>query len=167
MPPPLLSTLSQRARNAFPIIRGGVARGLSSNSIQTLLRGQGLGIRRTDLLSIIRAEKGIEVASSQLRFLNRNRTPDPRRLPDAIHKIRRAFSFEVRIKGFDFNTGSDVTQFVTVVLDDPLTRAEIENIGLSMVEEEAKRYGFSVTDVLLVRGLKAGVEGTVFTPDIT
>ena len=167
MPPPLLSTLSQRARTAFPIIRGGVARGLSANSIQSLLRGQDLGIRRTDLLAIIRAERGIELAAGGLRTMRRNRTPDPRQLPDASTKIRRAFSFEVRIKGFDLNTGADTTQFVTVVLDDPLTRAEIENLALSLIDAQAERYGFAVTEVLLVRGVKAGVEGTVFTPDIT
>lgn len=162
MPPPLLSTLSPRARTAFPIIRGGVARGLSANAIQSLLRGQGLGIRRTDLLSIIRAERGIEVASSQLRTLGHNRTPDPRRLPDALTKLRRAFSFEVKISGFDLSTGEDVTRFVTVTLADPLTRAQIESLGLSFIEEDMERYGLAVTDVLLVRGMKAGVEGTLF-----
>ena len=166
MPPPLLSTLSQRARTAFPIIRGGVARGLSANSIQSLLRAEGLGIRRTDLLSIIRAERGIEVAASRLRTMRRDRSPDPRRLPDALHKIRRAFSFDVKISGFDLETGADVTQFVNVALDDPLTRGEIENLALSLIDAQAQRYGFAVTDVIIERGLKAGVEGTVFTPDV-
>ncbi len=161
MPPPLLSTLPARARLAFPIIQGGVRRGLSANSIQSLLRSEGLGIRRQSLLDIIRAERGIETASSRLRAMRRDFTPDPRRLPDALTKLRRAFSFQVKIRGFDLSTGEDITRFVSVALDDPLTRAEIENIGLGFIEDDMERYGLAVTDVILDRGVKAGVEGTL------
>ena len=161
MPPPLLSTLPARARLAFPIIQGGVRRGLSANSIQNLLRSEGLGIRRQSLLDIIRAERGIEVASSQLRTMRRDFTPDPRRLPDALTKLRRPFSFQVKIRGFDLSTGEDITRFVNVSLDNPLTRAEIENIGLGFIEEDMERYGLAVTDVIIDRGVKAGVEGTL------
>lgn len=90
--------------------------------------------------------------------------PDPRRLPEALTKLRRALSFEVKISGFDIENGEDVTRFVTVSFDDPLTRAEIENVGLGFIEEDMQRYGFAVTDVLLVRGMKAGVEGTLLPP---
>lgn len=167
MPLPLLSTLNPRQRRAFPIIQGGVARGLSGNQIQSVLRSQDLGINNVVLQRIIRAERGINIAAGRLRTIGRNDVPDPRRLPDSITKIRRAFSFEVKISGFDLETGADVTQFVTVSLDDPLTRGEIENLALSLIDAQAERYGFAVTDVLLHEGLKAGVEGTVFTPAVS
>ena len=93
--------------------------------------------------------------------MRRDFTPDPRRLPDALTKLRRAFSFQVKISGFDLSTGEDITRFVSVALDDPLTRAEIESIGLGFIEEDMERYGLAVTDVLLDRGVKAGVEGTL------
>jgi len=162
VPPPLLSTLSGRAREAYPIIKGGVGRGLTANQIQTVLRSQGLGIRRQSLLDIVRGVRGIEVAGARLRTLRRNFTPDPRRLPDALTKIRRAFSFEVRISGIDLSTGEDIVRHVSVSLDDPLTRSQIENIGLGFIEEELERYGLAVTDVLLTSGVKAGEEGTLF-----
>ena len=161
MPPPLLSTLNARQRRAFPIIQGGVARGLTGNQIGRVLRLQGLGINNVALQRIIRAERGVEIAGARLRSIPRHLTPDPRRLPDALTKLRRAFSFQVKIRGFDLSTGEDITRFVTVSLDDPLTRAEIENIGLGFIEEDMERYGLAVTDVILDRGMKAGVEGTL------
>jgi len=161
VPPPLLSTLPARARLAYPIIQGGVRRGLSANSIQSLLRSEGLGIRRQSLLDIIRAERGVAATSAPLQSMRRDFTPDPRRLPDALTKLRRAFSFSVKISGFDLSTGEAITRFVSVALDDPLTRSEIENIGLGFIEEDMERYGLAVTDVLIERGMKAGVEGTL------
>ena len=161
MPPPILSTLSAGARRAYPIIQGGVRQGLSANAIQRVLQAEGLGIRRQTLLTIIRAERGIETASIQLRTMRRDFIPDPRRLPDALTKLRRPFSFQVRIRGFDLSTGETIDRFVSVSLDDPLTRAEIENLGLSFIEEDMERYGIAVTSVLLDRGVKAGVEGTL------
>lgn len=161
MPLPLLQTLSARARLAYPIVQGGVRRGLTANAIGGLLRDQGLGIRRQSLLDIIRAERGIETASSQLRTMRRDLTPDPRRLPDALTKLRRPFSFSVKIRGFDLSTGEDITRFVNVALDTPLTRAEIEEMGLAFIDADFQRYGTAVTDVILERGVKAGTEGTL------
>lgn len=161
MPLPLLATLSGRARLAYPIIQRGVREGLSSRAINTILQDTIGGLRRTSLLSIMRAERGVALAGSRLQALRRDFTPDPTRLPDSLTKLRRGFSFTVRIRGFDLGTGEDVTRFVTVALDDPLTRAEIENIGLGFIEEDLERYGVAVTEVLLQRGMKAGEEGTL------
>ena len=164
MPPPLLSTLNARQRRAYPIIQGGVARGLSANAIGRVLRLQDMGINNVVLQRIFRAETGVKLAGERLKNIPRHLPPDPRRLPDALTKIRRAFSFTVRIKGFDLTTGEDFLQHVSVALDDSLTRAEIENLGLSAVEKDRDRYGFAVTDILLVSGIKAGVLGTALTP---
>ncbi|KKL58633.1 hypothetical protein LCGC14_2223400, partial [marine sediment metagenome] len=62
---------------------GGVARGLSGNQIGRVLRLQGLGINNVALQRIVRAEKGVEIASARLRSMPRHLVPDPRRLPDA------------------------------------------------------------------------------------
>jgi len=164
VPPPLISTLNDRQRRAFPIIQGGVSRGLAGNEIQRVLRLQNLGINNVVLQRIIRAEKGVEIAGARLRSIPRHLTPDPRRLPDALTRIRRAFSFTVKVSGFDLTTGEDFTQFVAVALDDVMTRGEIENLALGLVERDRDRYGFAVTDVILQIGVKAGVEGTVLTP---
>ncbi len=162
MPPPLLSTLNARQRRAFPIIQGGVARGLTGNQIGRVLQLQGLGINNVVLQRIVRAEKGIAIAGARLRSMPRHLVPDPRRLPDALHKIRRAFSFTVEIRGFDLSTGEALEQSVTVTLDDVLTRGEIEELALGFIDAKMQHYGVAVTDVILERGVKAGVEGTFF-----
>ena len=161
MPPPLLTTLPGRARQAFPIIQRGVREGLSANSILTVLRSQNLGIRRQTLLDIVRSERGVIAAGSRLRSLNRNFFPDPRRLPDALTKIRRAFSFTVELRGFDLGTGESIDQSVNVSLDNVLTRNEIENRALNFIDADTERYGIAVTDVILQRGVKAGEQGTL------
>ena len=158
---PLIPRLPRRAGQAFPIIQRGVREGLSANAIQSLLRAADLGIRRQSLLDIVRGVRGIEAAGAQLRFLNRNFTPDPRRLPEALTKIRRAFSFNVRLRGIDIQTGEDFERFVNVALDRPLSRAAIEQLGFDFSQPEPDQYGFAVTDVLLVGGVKSGAPGTI------
>lgn len=164
MPPPLLTTLSARSRLAYPIIQRGVREGLSSRQIMGVLDRTVGQIRRQSLLDIMRAERGVAASGVSLRALRRNFHPDPRRLPDALTKTLRSFSFTVKISGFDLETGEDVIQYVNVALDDTMTRGEIENIGLGLIEEEAQRYGFAVTDVLIERGVKAGDPGTLLSP---
>lgn len=161
--PPLLAGVSARARLQFPIIQRAVREGLGTAQIQSLLQATALGgIRRTDLLSIVRGVRGIQTAGAQLRFLNRNTTPDPRRIPEALTKIRRAFSFTVRIRGVDVSTGESIERFVQVVLDNPVSRNTIEQLGFTFSQPEPDQYGFAVTEVLLTEGVKAGPLGTEF-----
>ena len=120
-----------------------------------------MGIRRQTLLDIIRAERGVIQSGNQLRNIRRGFVPDPRRLPEAITKIRRSFSFVVRITGTDVSTGASITQNVTVALDKPLTRSQIESIAVDFIGADFERYGLNIEEVLLVEGLKAGPEGTL------
>lgn len=161
MPPPLLSTLGARAREAFPIIQRGVREGLSANAILTVLRSQNLGIRRQTLLDIVRAEQGVISSGRQLRSLRRDLFPDPRRLPDALTKLRRPFSFTVRLRGFDLGTGESIDQNISVSLDNVLPRGEIESRAVNFIDADTERYGIAITDVLLLRGVKAGEQGTL------
>lgn len=158
---PFLSGVPPRARRAYPIIQGGARRGLSSREIQRLLQAADLGIRRQTLLDIIRREKGIEAAGAQLRFLRRDRIPDPRRIPEALTRTLRAFSFKVRLRGFLADTGEAIERFVNVALDRPRTRGEIENIAEGFLQIEADRYPFELTEVLLFEAVKGGRFGTL------
>ena len=164
MPPPLLETLNARQRRAFPIIQGGVARGLTGNQIMRVLRSQDMGINNVVLQRIIRAERGIEIVAARLRSMPRHLVPDPRRLPNATTKILRGFNFWVKISGFDMETGADFTQFVSVALDDVVSRGSIEEMGLAAIDADSERYGIAVTDVTLQRGVKAGELGTFLRP---
>lgn len=160
MPPPLLFTLGKRASAAFPIIQRGVREGISANSIQTILRASGMGIRRQTLLDIVRAERNIISAGKNLQNIRLGFVPDPRRLPEALTKISRSFNFVVRITGTDTSTGSTFIQNISVALDKPLTRSRLEAIAVDFIEAEKDRYGINIEEVLLIEGVKAGPLGT-------
>jgi hypothetical protein len=161
MPIPLLATLSATARAAYPIIKGGVARGLSANAIQGVLRAQSLGIRRQTLLDIIRAENNIERAQAALRYVGLNRIPNPNRLPQALTRLRRRYSFVVEIAGRAIETGESILQNVTVSLDTVLTRGEIERLAEEAVLSNMQTYGLEIDRATLTSGLQAGIAGTL------
>ena len=120
-----------------------------------------MGIRRQTLLDIIRAERGVISAGKDLRNIRLGFVPDPRRLPEALTKMRRSFSFTVRITGTDVSTGEALIQNISVALDKPLTRSQIESIAVDFIEADFERYGLDITEVLLVSGVKAGPDGTL------
>lgn len=161
MPPPFLSTLSARARRAYPIIVRGVREGLNSIQIGSVLAAGEGNIRRTSLLGIMRRVRNIETVGVQLRFLKRTAFPDPRRLPEALTKLRRAFSFTVRLRGIAIDTGQAIERFVTVSLDNPRSRDAMERIAEGFASEKRDPYGFDLEEVLLMTGVKAGAPGTL------
>ena len=158
---PFLATLAKRARQVYPLVVRGVREGLSANSILESLQASGLGIRRQTLLDMSRRIRGVADAGSQLRFMRRNFIPDPRRIPEALTKMRRAFAFRVRVRGVQLETGEDLERFVTVSVNDPISRADAEAIAASMIADEPEFYKLAVTDVLMVDAVKAGVQGTL------
>ena len=62
----VFGALTGGAREALPFIIGGVSQGLSANSIQSALQAGGIGIRRSNLLTLVNAYRGIfQVAQVQ------------------------------------------------------------------------------------------------------
>lgn len=156
---PFLAGLSLRARRASPIIRRGVREGVSSRQLTQILQKAGLGIRRQTLLDIMRLVEGEAAIAPVLSALGINRRPNPLRLPPAITKIRRAFSFTVRVSGLDTDTGGALEQFVTVTSDTLLTRGEIEALAEQAIERDLDRYKISLSASLLIGGVRAGAPG--------
>ncbi|KKM99174.1 hypothetical protein LCGC14_1150560 [marine sediment metagenome] len=126
-----------------------------------------MGLRRTTVQAIVRAARDVEAIGSRLQFLRPNFTPDPRRLPEALTKLRRAFSFRVRISGTDLSTGDPFERFVTVALDDVASREDIEQMATSFVFQDRERYGIDLDDVQLMSGSKVGPQGTLLPREIT
>lgn len=158
---PLLAGVSSRARRAYPIIQRAVREGVSANQTQFLLQRNGLGIRRQVLLDLRRAAQGIEAARPALRNLGRSRLPNPARLPEAVTKIRRAFSFQLEVSGQSLTTGERMTRFVTVATDTLLTRAALEDLAGRTVAGDTDAYEFDLDSVQLTGGLRAGAFGTI------
>lgn len=155
MPPPLSLQLSRRVRQLLPVIRGGVASGLSSRAINDAIRNStGSGIRRQVLLDIMREIRGIQQAGDRLKNVRLDRVPDPSRVRRALTPIRREFGSTVRISGLDLNTGQSLTRHVTVTHDAVLTRGEIEDIALGFLEDDKEEYPIVLTAVLLVEQVR-------------
>ena len=156
---PFLLKLSPRARRASPLIRRGVREGVSSRQMTRILQKAGLGIRRQTLLDIMRLMEGEAAIGPVLSALGINRLPNPMRLPPALTKIRRAFSFTVRVRGLDVESGISSERFVTVTTDTLLTRGELEALAQEAIETDLNRYQLTVSAALLVGGLRSGVPG--------
>ncbi len=156
MATPLLSTLSRTARTAWPIIQRGVREGLSANKIASVLKTQQLGIRRDTLLTLARAERAIWEHGQRLKFLPMKATPRLDALPVALSKIRRRYSFTVRLTGRSELTGQPLIQNVTISTDIGMSREELESMAEDMGIEGKSRYGLQLDNVQLVSGLRAG-----------
>ena len=156
---PFLLKLSSRARRASPMIRRGVREGVSSRQMTRILQKAGLGLRRQTLLDIMRVMGEEAAIGPVLSALGVGRRPNPFRLPPAITKIRRAFSFTVRVQGLETDTGAPVERFVTVTSDTLLTRGEIEALAEQAIETDLDRYKISESAFLLTGGMRAGAPG--------
>jgi hypothetical protein len=132
--------LSSSAARALPFIESGVSRGLSTTQIQTELSAGGIGVRRTDLLEAVRAVRGAELAADRLKSVRSDYRPDPSRLPQAVTRQLREYSFRVRVQGYNPETGNPESRYFNVSTNELMTREDIESVAL----------GYSVdTDVYL------------------
>jgi len=161
MPTPFLLGLNLRARTAFPIIMRGVNIGLSGNAIQNVLISSGLGIQRTVLQAIIREIKGVGLKSNHLKSIPSKLNPDSSRLPEALHKIRRNYSFTFEVTAYDRNTGESVIRNTTLSTDRLHSRQAMEDAMLDILSDDANQYALEDIRVQLVSGVKAGPEGTL------
>ena len=162
---PLLTLLSATARQALPIIQGGVKAGLGSRTINAAIKTAfGKGIRRSVLLDIIRAESGIERAGALLKFVLPRNRPSFNRLPQALTRIRRNFAFVVAVKTNLIEAGETVIQNITVAIDSIPSRGELERLAEQAVEDNQDRYKFEIVSSLLIRGVRAGTLGTLSQP---
>lgn len=155
MPIPLLATLSQTARIAYPIIQAGTRRGLSSRAIERTVRQAGLQISRgRSILPIMRQVQAIEAAGAAIRFIPKSLHVNTSKLPLSLTDIRREFSFTVRVRGVDA-FGNLIDRHVTVSTDRALiTPGEIEDAADFLVSQE----GQSDTLVEVTSTLQSGVQ---------
>ncbi len=123
--------LSPSAARALPFIESGLARGLSSTALQSELSAAGLGVRRTDLLEAIRSIKGMEVAADRLKSVRYDYTVDPSKLPFAVTRQLREYSFRVKVSGLNPLSGAYEDRFYNISSNDLMTRGEIEEVALT------------------------------------
>jgi len=158
---PFLSTLTKTARFAYPIIQAGVREGLASRAMATALQEAGLGIRRAVLLDLMRRERAFIQHGLNMRFLPFNRLPNPLRLPTAITKLRRTYSYVVEAFGTDLGTGQLRKQTITIASSKLITRGAAETLAEQFAQGQFDSGQLEVDRVQLINVMKAGELGTV------
>lgn len=150
--------LTVRVQSNLGIIRGGVARGLSSTQIQGLIRQTGqVGLRRTDLLQGIRHVQGIAESATRIRSVGLDRFPDPSRFEVSRTTMLSNFSYEVRVHAFDRRAGQVVDRFITVRSDRNLTPRQIQEEAQAAIDEapdEASSGQLSEVEAITVIGAR-------------
>ncbi len=152
---PFLAAFAPRIRALYPIIQGGVSRGLSSRAINASIKdATGKGVNRQKLLDVIRAITGVKQAQSQLKFLTKTSIPNINRLPQALTTIRRKLSFKILVKAINLASGETVEQNVTLTMDKPRSRDRMETMAVEIIESRQERYGLEVLTATLTEGLR-------------
>ncbi len=129
---PLLALLPKSARQALPIIQGGVARGLSSRAITQSILEAGIKISRgRSVLPAMRAIKKLEQQGANVQFVGQRNRVNVNRLPPAITNTKRQYTYRVRVTGVN-QLGQQVEQFIHVSTD-------LDNLTRGMIEDEASR----------------------------
>lgn len=143
------------------MIQRGIRSGLSSRDISETLQAAGLGIRRSTLLDIMRREREIVAHGSNLRFLPLDRAPNPDRLPEALTRLRRQYSYTIELRGRVIDTQELITRTVTVASSKLITRRAAELLAADYVLDTPEAYGIEVDSTQLIGALKAGEAGTL------
>lgn len=150
--------LTVRVQSNLGIIRGGVARGLSSTQIQGLIRQTGqAGIRRTDLLQGMRHVRGITESGTRIRFVGLDRFPDPSLMEVSRTTMLSEFSYNVRVRAFDRRQGRTVDRFITVRSNLNLTPRQIQEEAQAAIDEapeEVSSGQLSEVEAITVIGAK-------------
>lgn len=115
---------------------------MSSRAIERSIRRAGLPINRgEDILPIIRNVQSLEAAGANIKFIGKDKIINTERLPPAITRIRRNYSFRVKIIGTD-PSGTKTEKIITYSTDNRnITPRMIEDETLELMNDE-QRYGF-------------------------
>lgn len=139
-----------------------MARGISSRKLNDVIKAAtGQGIRRQVLLDFMRAVRGTKQKSTFLKFLKDNALPNINRLPAALTKIQRRLSFLVEVRGILVESGETIIQHVTLAMDNPLSKARMQQMAVQIVEDQQERYGIEVDRGLLISGVRAELAGSI------
>lgn len=134
-----LNTLSLSVRQAYPIIKSAVKRGLASRSIQALLTKAGLGIRRATLLDVMRLERKGFSAARTFRLLPENVLPRLGDIPFALTRLRREYSYIFQVQTLFENKVT--SRMMTVSTSERLTLAEAKAQIGDILEGNVDAYG--------------------------
>lgn len=153
--------LSPSSLLALPFIRSAVSSGLSANRLQVTLAAAGYGVRRTELLTAVRQIRGEALAADRLKYVRKDRLPDPSRLQLAATTTLRQYAFTARVQGFDTAAGEQKSRYVTVSTSNLMTVGDMEELAAEITTDPEVYEPFEVESVLIVAAVRSGSRGTL------
>lgn len=156
MATPFLYLLPPAARAIYPYVVAGVRRGLSSRAIEQSIRQAGLSVSRgRTILPLMSKLKVIEQQGQNIRFVAKANTINVNKLPESITRLRREFSYTVRING-TAPDGSVIERYMTISTDRAnLTPGDIESMAEDMVNQAGGNYALQDVSARLQSGVRS------------
>ena len=131
----LLSTLTAKARQMSPFITAMAEAGKTTTEITSALQEIGEGVRRADMLAIVRAARDVVLKQPLVEAVRDEFRPTVRTMVAPITTTLRRYSFLVKLEGTDLVSGLKKTIHVTVSASNLLTMGEAKAEALALAAE--------------------------------
>lgn len=148
-----IGALTGGAAEALPYIVQGVDIGLSANLTQQALTAAGMGIRRANLLTLIRGIKAGGAGAAYQKSLSPNDLPNPQFFTGAESFLSRKYAYIVTVTGHDVFTGMTQQQQITISTDNVLTNTELDGAVADSMEAGIATYQMTLDTYDLERVL--------------
>lgn len=139
------SVLTSSIRKAFPYILGGVTQGLSANRIQSMLTSVDLGVRRSNLLTVIGLLRTSYGFPSTLRGVDAERFPGADLFRFGYLGQESNFNHVIKFLTRSSVTGEEFTNHLTVTSDTLLSNEQLQ----TAVDELSLQSQYGVADTLV------------------
>ena len=130
----LIDTLTKGARVALPFIQHMAEGGLSTSEISEGLKSAGLGVRRQDMLAIVRAVKDQVLLKPTVRSIRDSFRASAEVMTSPITNTLRRFSYRTTVRGRDPETGESKTLNITISSSQNLTIGAVKAKALEIAD---------------------------------
>ncbi len=135
-----------------------IARGLSATGFLKELKAEGLGYRRTNMLSDWRSVAGIEAKKDAVKYVRRDRRPSVKAIADVEWELSKEFMYKVKVTVQTEPDKPLQERFVNIMHDRLLTPTEVEAQVQSQWGEWERYRGETITKLQIV-GVYHRIEG--------
>lgn len=104
--------------------------------------------------------RGEAAAADRLKFIRKDRRPDPERLPFARTKMLREYGYVVELRGVDPYTGGSILQYVTVSSSTLQTVGDIEAAAIGFMNVEDGSGDIAEVEGFVVEARRKGALGS-------
>ena len=109
--------------------------GLSASAGLNMLKGQGLGYRRTNFLADWREFAGTERKRDPLRAIPKKYRPTEATIQRTEFEQGKKFNYEYKVGGYDNIQQKEVVEYITVASDDILSMIEAEQEAQRLADQ--------------------------------